>query len=630
MVEGTYRIQEDHCLSLNLPWNKRKAQKSAQLMFKLMWEFKWLPPGRGLWMMGTSYVREKTSAALFNCGFISTENMSLEGPSSLGWAMDMSMLGVGIGFDTDGVGTPIAAVGLPPLAVNWGKHKPSEPAPPPSTRVLTVDDSREGWVEAYMAFIRPYFDPKAPIYDTVDVSGVREAGQPISGFGGTSSGPGPLVELLEDSRIILRRVEGKELDSTAIVDLFNLVGRCVVSGNIRRSAMIALGNPLDSDFSLLKHPDHQEIVPEWGTTPFLHHRWSSNNSNGGKVGDSYVLPAKNIAENGEPGFVWLDNARAFSRMGRPADYKDRAVKGVNPCSEQTLQSRELCCLSEVFPSMHGSLDDLNPTLKMAYLYAKTVTLLPTHDARTNAIQMANRRIGLSQTGIVQARTKFGTRNLFNALDSSYDFVTELDKTYSDWLCVRESIKRTSVKPSGTVSLLPGVTPGVHFPHSQYYIRRIRFSTTSPLVADLIAAGYKVEEDVYSPNTMVVEFPVEEEFFDRCKDDVSMWEQLELAAAMQHYWADNAVSVTVTFNKQEAQHIAHALELYETRLKGVSFLPISESGYVQAPYETISKEEYLARKAVITELKVTGLTHDTTEAFCDGGLCSLPVPDSEEE
>jgi hypothetical protein len=208
-------------------------------------------------------------------------------------------------------------------------------------------------------------------------------------------------------------------------------------------------------------------------------------------------------------------------------------------------------------------------------------------------------------------------------DSGYKYLKELDREYSDWMCIPKSVKMTTVKPSGTVSLLPGATSGIHFAHSEFYIRRIRFQANSKMLKILAKHGYPMEPDAYSPNTTVVSFPVKEEFFDRSKANVTMWEQLELAAALQYYWADNSVSITVTVKPEELKDIKYALELYETRLKTVSFLPLSEHGYVQSPYETISKEKYNEMTAGITP--VTSFleeTHEVTERFCTGDSCTI--------
>lgn len=615
VVEGTVDLQNKHCKKNGL--TNFVTSEDAEDMFRRMWEFKWLPPGRGLWMMGTDFVDRRSTAALFNCGFVSTENLASEGPEAFAWAMDMSMLGVGVGFDTEGKETQI--------------YQPGEA----DEKEFMVADTREGWVDAYLAFVTPFFDPSKRTPGSLNVSLVRPKGTPIRGFGGVSSGPDPLISLIEDSSFVLtERLAGSQscvLGEAALVDLFNLIGRCVVSGNIRRSAMIAFGAPSSKEFVNLKNPDHLDVIPRWGTNALYHHRWASNNTVNVSVGEDYAPLVDAVRANGEPGFNWLSNAQTYARMGwgEPSEPADPRVKGGNPCLEQSLESYELCCLSEVFPSMHEDLEDLKRTMEIAFLYAKSVTLLPTHSGRTNAKQLANRRTGLSVSGIVQAIEKFGEDEFFNALDENYKLVEKFDKDISLKWAVRESIKRTSVKPSGTISLLPGVTPGVHYPHSEYYIRRIRFDEISPLVADLRDAGYPVEKDKYSPNTVVVEFPIKEKHFSRGKDDVSMLDQLELAAKMQHYWADNQVSVTVTFNKSEGECIGEALKKYETRLKGVSFLPISEHGYEQAPYETISAEEFARRAGSIGVLGLHGSAHDTTEAFCEGGLCSLPVASSDE-
>jgi hypothetical protein len=171
--------------------------------------------------------------------------------------------------------------------------------------------------------------------------------------------------------------------------------------------------------------------------------------------------------------------------------------------------------------------------------------------------------------------------------------------------------------------LNGSTPGIHFPESEYYIRRIRFSSDSTMIEPLKKAGYRVEDDEYSPNTLVVEFPVHEPYFLKGKCDVSMWEQLEIAAQYQHYWADNSVSVTVTFQPSEAPQIKNALEMYETRLKAVSFLKYEETGYKQAPYEPISKEEYEKTIKKIKPLqRIEGGEGGAGTKFCTNDTCTI--------
>ena len=597
VVEGVYNIQKEHCARFGLRWDNAKSQRSAQEMYRRMFEFKWLPPGRGLWMMGTDYIKKAGGAPLNNCGFVSTEDLSVDFASPFCWLMDMSMLGVGVGFDVKGRGSVTI----------------QQPRQGEDTYV--VEDSRAGWVDLLRTLLSAYAG-KGALPGEIDYTGIRKAGEPIKGFGGTSSGAAPLEALYEAARGLLEDAVGKPVTSTLIVDLMNLIGRCVVSGNVRRSAEIAFGDPSDKKFLELKDPDK-------AGDKLTEYRWASNNSIFAKVGMDYTEVAALTAKNGEPGYEWLENAQEYSRMGDGRDFRDFRVRGANPCVEQSLEPYELCCLCETFPGNHTNYKDYETTLKYAYLYAKSVTLLSTHDDRTNQVLLRNRRIGMSMSGISQAVTRHGRRRFFTWCDVGYDYIRELDEIYSTWLCVRESIKVTSVKPSGTVSLLPGVTPGIHFPHAEFYIRRIRFNVHNPIIKDLKSRGYKIEKDAYSPNTLVVEFPVKEEHFDRSKADVSMFEQLEMAAQMQHYWADNQVSVTVTFNKEEAKQIKYALELYETRLKGVSFLPLDDHGYTQAPYEAISSKEYEKMVKKIKPLTGIDIQHDKTEMFCDGDKCEVP-------
>lgn len=591
VVEGVYSIQKEHCYKLGLPWDPEKAQKSAQRMFEKIWTFRFLPPGRGLWMMGTEFIDKHGSMALNNCGFVSTEDIAIKKTKAFEWLMDALMLGVGVGFDTKGA------------------NKMTIKAPKEETFVFEIPDSREGWVQALRHLLTAYFEGEAmPIFD---FSKIRPAGTPIRGFGGVASGPEPLKDMLNSQKELLDSRIGKTLSSVDIVDMMNLIGKCVVAGNVRRSAEIALGEIDDEEY--IKCKQDQKAL--------YHHRWASNNSIIGRKGMNYDKIIDSIAKNGEPGIIWLENAQAYSRMGRDPDYKDKKAVGVNPCGEQTLESFELCCLVETFPSRHESYEEFEETLKYAYLYAKSVTLVNVHWNETNAVMGKNRRIGTSQTGIIDAFAHHGRHTILEWADKGYKYLRQLDEQYSDFFCVPQSIKITTIKPSGTVSLLPGVAPGIHYPHSEYYIRRIRISKESTLIDLLREANYHIEPDAYSDNSFVVEFPIHEKNFLRAKKDVSIWEQLANAIDFQHYWSDNQVSITVTFKKEEVKDLKYALQFVEDKLKGLSLLPLTDSGYKQMPYEEITKEEYEKRVANLKPIK-TWITQEKSlgTVYCDGDSC----------
>jgi adenosylcobalamin-dependent ribonucleoside-triphosphate reductase len=602
VVEATFLVQKIHCTEQHIPWDNRKAQISAQEMFKRMWTFKFLPPGRGLANMGAKVMWERGGACLNNCGFVSTKDLDTDFSGPFTWLMSMSMHGCGVGFDTVGSASEVL-LRRPRMA----------------REAHVAEDSREGWVDCLRRVLDAYTGS-----DTLpkewDLSQIRPEGSPIKTFGGIAPGHWPLEKMIDKVQEYLQTYQEAEkpIDSTAIVDLMNFAGEAVVSGGVRRTAELALGVPWDEEFLRLKSKEHMD-------NPWLA-RWASNNTLDVDVGTDYTEHAKSSALTGDPGYWWHDNARKYGRLRDSFNGKDKRVMGCNPCGEQSLENKELCNLVETFPANHDSPEDYMRTLKFAYMYAKTVTLIKTHSKQTNAVMQRNRRIGLSQSGIIQQINKVRFREHMNWCDQGYAAICDWDDIYSEWLCVSRSIKKTTVKPSGTVSLLVGATPGIHYPHSKYYIRRVRVPKQSGVWKQMKEAGYKVEPDKnLSESTMVVEFPVEEKQFDRKKADVSIWEQLELAANMQYWWSDNQVSITVTVKPEEAKDLARAISMYETRLKGVSFLPIDPSQqFEQPPYEEITKTEYTKRTRLIKKLKlaISKEVDRSSDIFCDGDSCAV--------
>ena len=614
VIEGMYSVQKNHAKDNRLPWNDNKAQKSAQEAFQRMFELKWTPPGRGLWAFGTPMTMEKrNSASLQNCAMVSTRDIDRNDPGALfAWVMDALMLGIGVGFDTLGQDKQMSI------------YAPTEPA-----SIYEIPDTREGWVESVRLLINSFLRQNQPIQEfTYDL--IRPLGAPIKGFGGVASGPAPLIDLHIRIRNVIGSRAGEPLDSRAIVDIVNLIGTCVVSGNVRRSATLALGTPEDKGFINLKNPevfpDRNSYNPEkpgWA--------WMSNNSISATVGTKYEDYVDLIADNGEPGFIWLDVAREYGRLKDAPDYKDSRIMGFNPCAEQPLESYELCTLVEVHLNRHESKEDFLKTLKFAYLYGKTVTLMPTHWQQTNGIMQRNRRIGTSLTGIASFADNSGLPALREWMDEGYQKIRHYDHKYSEWLCVRESVRVTTVKPSGSVSLLSGATPGVHWgPGGEFYLRAIRFANTDPMMHLFKAAGYKIEDDLVSANTSVVYFPVASGH-KRAEKQVSLFEKIGLAATAQKYWSDNGVSVTLSFDKEtETKFIAPALNMYEGQLKAVSFLPMGNKTYPQQPYTEISREAYNAYVGTIGKIDWSAIYDGKdnldaeSEKYCSTDACEIKL------
>jgi len=614
VVNGMYSIQKDHCKSQRLPWNDSRAQASAKEAFDRLFNLKWTPPGRGLWVMGTPLVNtQRNSAALQNCAFVSTKEMTKNDPARpFAFLMEASMLGVGVGFDDKGADKDFTIY----------EPKGEEP--------YVVPDTREGWVESLVLILNSYLRPdtKAPVFDYKEV---RPAGTPIKTFGGTAAGHEPLEKLHTYIHKLFKGRAGEKLTRKDIADIGNLIGVCVVSGNVRRSAELLIGRIDDPDFLNLKNAEvfpernsYDPKAPGWA--------WMSNNSVEAYVGADLNPIVDGIARNGEPGVIWLDVSRKYGRLADPENNKDWRVAGYNPCAEQSLESYEMCTLVETYLNRHENLEDFKRTLKFAYLYAKTVTLLPTHWEETNAIMQRNRRIGTSMSGVANFADNRGLPVLRDWMDEGYKVIKNYDVTYSEWLGIRESIKTTTIKPSGTVSILAGESPGVHWtPGGEYFLRAIRFGNDDPMLPLFRMANYKVEPASESPDTTsVVFFPIKSEA-KRAEKEVSIYEKISLAAYAQRYWSDNSVSVTISFDaEKEASAVGTVLHMYDGQLKTVSFLPMGNFVYPQMPYTQITAEEY-ENEGTMKLFPIdfsgvyAGLASDAIgEAYCTTDACEVKL------
>lgn len=622
VIEGVMSIRKSHTLKNCLMWDENYWQDYAFVMGTYMAKMMFLPPGRGLWAMGTKHVDKVGSAALNNCGAVSTSDLIVASD----WAMDMLMHGVGVGFDTTWKG----CVKVFPGMCSDKKVK------------FVVQDSREGWVSSLRYLLGCYiphsFDDfsesvseqyyvKEMMRNTMpefDYSLVRPAGAIIRGFGGIASGPDPLIKLHERVHNIMGRYMKGEIDEVrCVADIMNSIGACVVAGNIRRSAQIALGNVNSDTFLNLKNyslfPERMEIG------------WMSNNTVILENDKDFLrIPeiAERVRDNGEPGIFNLINIQKFGRF--TDEMPDKATLS-NPCSEIPLESFELCNLAEVFPTRcvnkEGKLDDyvLKKALEFATFYASTVSLLPTHRPETNAVIARNRRIGVSLSGVADWLDKIGASYLSRKLRECYKIVRSENKKLADQAGVPVSIRVTTIKPSGTISQLAGVSSGMHFPTFQYAIRRIRVAMNSPIADVLVQNGIPHERDVYSDNTYVFEFPIDQGCT-RKATDVSAWEQFSLLTMLQRHYSDNMVSCTVYFDKEtEGKQIEQMLGQYIHLIKSVSMLPHTEAGaYAQMPYEGISKEQYQERLANIKSIDWAKFCNSdgNDSKFCSNDSCDI--------
>jgi adenosylcobalamin-dependent ribonucleoside-triphosphate reductase len=402
------------------------------------------------------------------------------------------------------------------------------------------------------------------------------------------------------------------------LDIMNIIGFIVVSGNVRRSAQIAIGDYDDFDFLNAKRWDLGNI-PNW--------RAMSNNS---VVCDNFAkLPEafwNGYEGKGEP--YGLINLKLSRKMGRLGDtrYPDPDVAGYNPCAEQSLADKETCALGEVFLPNITSKDQLTDVVKLLYRIIKHSLALPCHLKETEAVVHKHMRMGIGVTGYLQA-----TDEQRSWLSDVYEDLRSFDVTYSKKHGWPESIKLTTCKPSGTLSLLAGVTSGVHPGYSRHFIRRIRISSSSPLVDLCRQHGFPVEYQVRfdgtdDHNTVVVSFPCKHDDHVIVAKDVTAIEQMEWVKKLQTDWSDNSVSCTVYYRKEELPAIRQWLsENYDKCVKTISFLLHSDHGFAQAPLEEITEEQYLemlrSSRPINGGGEVQGDEFDG-DGDCAGGACPV--------
>jgi len=560
--------------------------------------------GRFLWQLGTKTVDNLGLLSLQNCAFTTVDHPI----EPFTWAMDALMLGSGVGFNIQREYVyQIPKVQKKKIVIERIESKDAD---------FIVPDSRQGWVKLLGKVLKSYFlSGRGFSYSTICVRG---AGTPIKSFGGTASGPEILVEGIANICKVLDNRKGKKVRPIDCLDIMNIIGSIVVAGNVRRSAQIAIGDMDDFQFLNAKRWD-------LGNIP----NWRSNSNNSVVCNDFNELPDlfwQGYQGNGEPyGLINLKNARRMGRTGE-TEYEDLGIAGFNPCAEQGLESRETCCLAEVFLPNISSKEELLKVVKYLYRINKHSLNLKCHQKETEDIVHKNMRMGIGITGFCMS-----SEEQKSWLNETYKKLRKFDEEYSTQHNFPRSIKLTTVKPSGTLSLLAGVTPGAHPGYSTYHIRRIRIASDSSLVEVCRKNGYKVEyaknlDGTENYNTVVVEFPCSFPEYTVVSKDLSAIEQLEIVKTLQKEWSDNSVSVTIYYKIEELEGIKEWMkENYNSKIKTLSFLLHKEHGFVQPPLEEISKEEYddMVSKT-IPIINASILEEDISEdqIGCDGGACPI--------
>lgn len=562
--------------------------------------------GRFWWQLGTDTVDKLGLSSLQNCAF-RTVDKPVE---PFTWAMDMLMLGSGVGYNIQKENVNK----LPPVNLDFKCPVRSND----SGADFIVPDSREGWVALLGKTLKAAFLAHSSGKQTFTYSTqlIRSKGAPIKGFGGTASGPEDLVWGIENISKILEKRAGKQLRPVDCLDIMNIIGAVVVAGNVRRSAQIAIGDADDVEYLLAKRWDLGNI-PSW--------RAMSNNSVVcHDIGDLHDFFWDGYEGKGEPyGLINLKLSRKIGRLGE-TQYPDPKVQGYNPCAEQSLADGETCCLAEVFLPNISSKEELLDVCTLLYRINKHSLALQCHQKVTEAIVHENMRMGIGITGVLQC-----TEEQKSWLSETYGKIREYDNEYSAKNGFNKSIKLTTVKPSGTLSLLPGVTPGCHPAYARFMIRRIRISSNHSLVQVCKDHGYHVEyqqnfDGTEDRSTVVVSFPFRHPDHAVLAKDMTAISQLETVKWLQEVWSDNSVSCTVYYRPEELPEIKKYLKKnYKTNHKSLSFLLHSEHGFKQAPLEEITEEQYnelVANTRTITAIDEANIGLDDAE--CSTGACPI--------
>ena len=595
--ETVDRVIEACNKQLKCDFNEHDQKDIKDMMMNL----KGTVAGRFLWQLGTKTVDRLGLPSLQNCAFTVVDSPI----RPFTWAFEMLMLGSGVGYNIQREHVYQLPKVKKKVKVQNVKDKGAD---------FIVPDSREGWTDLLKRVLEASFVTGEGF--TYDTSLVRPAGEPIKGFGGTASGPNDLIWGMQEINRILNERSGQRLRPIDCLDVMNIIGKIVVAGNVRRSAQIAIGDHDDIEYLRAKRWDLGGI-PNW--------RAMSNNSVA--CDDISLLPEEfweGYRGNGEPyGLINLTSSRRMGRTGETM-YPDPNVMGYNPCAEQSLEPFETCCLAEVYLPNIESLQELNDVTKLLYRINKHSLAIKCAVKETEDIVHKNMRMGIGVTGYLQA-----TEEQKSWLSECYSYLRAYDQEYSRICGYPTSIKLTTVKPSGTLSLLAGVTPGAHPGYSEYYIRRIRMAADSELVNVCRDNGFDVEyvknfDGTEDHSTVVVSFPCKFPENTTFAEDMTAVDQLEVIKRLQAEWSDNSVSVTIYYRKEELDDIKAWLKENYVNVKSVSFLLHSDHGFVQAPMEEISRETYERLKEGTTP--ITSLTQINMEDIdiqdCATGACPV--------
>jgi ribonucleoside-diphosphate reductase alpha chain len=521
---------------------------------------------RALMTAGPALERDNTAG--YNCSYLPVDD-----PKAFDEAMYILLCGTGVGFSVE------------------RQYVSQLPEIPQSLdhvdTVIKVQDSKEGWARSLRKLIGHLYMGEVPMWD---MSNVRPAGARLKVFGGRASGPAPLVDLFNFTVALFRQNEGKKLSSYDCHNLMCKVGEVVVSGGVRRSAMISLSNLSDGRMRHAKSGKWWETAPQMAL---------SNNSvvyTEKPDGETFLREWTSLVESksGERGIFNRVSAKdQASKYGRRDPNHDF---GCNPCSEIILRPYQFCNLTEVVIREKDRYDDLKRKVMLATILGTaqaTLTKFPYLRKIWNKNTEEERLLGVSLTGIMDNPLTNGKKHgLEKTLQQLREVAVETNKEWSAIFGIPQSTAITCIKPSGTVSQLVDSSSGIHPRHSSYYIRTVRGDNKDPLTNFMVDSGIPSEADFMKPDTQTVfSFPMKSPKNSVVRNDMTAIEQLEMWLLYQRHWCEHKPSVTVSVRDEEWMEVGAFVFKHFDEMSGVSFLPHSDHTYQQAPYQDCTEAVY---------------------------------------
>jgi ribonucleoside-triphosphate reductase (thioredoxin) len=546
--------------------DKVKGQLPKKEIFDAIHNLEVMPSMRALMTAGPALERDNTAG--YNCSY-----MPVDDPKSFDEAMYILLCGTGVGFSVERQ----YVNQLPEIPKNLEDVD----------TVIHVQDSKEGWARALRKLIGHLYMGEVPMWDVLKV---RPAGARLKIFGGRASGPAPLVDLFNFTVSLFKHNEGRKLSSYDCHNLMCKVGEVVVSGGVRRSAMISLSNLSDGRMR------HAKSGKWWETAPQMALANNSVCYTDKPDGETFLREWTSLVESksGERGIF-----NRISAKEQAAKYGRRDPNhefGTNPCSEIILRPYQFCNLTEVVIREKDKFDDWKKKVMLATILGtvqSTLTKFPYLRKVWNNNTEEERLLGVSLTGIMDNELTNGKKHgLEKTLTALREVAVETNKEWSEILRIPQSTAITCVKPSGTVSQLVDSSSGIHPRHSAYYIRTVRGDNKDPLTLFLKEQGVPAEADFMKPDTQTVfSFPMKSPKKSVKRDDMTAIQQLQTWLTYQRYWCEHKPSVTISVRDDEWMEVGAFVFKHFDEMSGVSFLPHSDHTYQQAPYQECTEAVY---------------------------------------